>query len=70
VKIYVAVVEGSGKEKDRVIDGFLSFTPPLNANVVFCRFFFLSHPVYDQTQDTGGYLYCDVTKVAIIQKII
>jgi hypothetical protein len=47
VKIYVAVVEAlrkrerqGGKEKDRVIDGFLSFPPPLNANVVFCRFFF------------------------------
>ncbi len=45
-------------------DGFMSFTPPLNANVIFCRFFFESHPVYDQTQGTGavfswlyGYLY-------------
>jgi hypothetical protein len=26
------------------IDGFLSFTPPLNANVLFCRFFQKSHP--------------------------
>ncbi len=24
------------------IDGFLSFNPPLNANVLFCRFFFLN----------------------------
>jgi hypothetical protein len=27
----------------------------LNANVLFCRLFFiLSHPVYDQTQDSGA----------------
>jgi len=26
---------------------------PLNASVLFCRFFFESHPVYDQTQGSG-----------------
>ncbi len=35
------------------IDGFLSFIPLLNANVLFCRFFFESRPVYDQTQGSG-----------------
>jgi hypothetical protein len=29
-------------------DGFLSFT------LLFCRFFFESHPVYDQTQASGA----------------
>ncbi len=34
------------------IDGFLSSL--LNANVLFCRFFVESHPVYDQTQSSGA----------------
>jgi hypothetical protein len=33
---------------------FFEFHPPLNANILFCRFFFESHPVYDQTQDSGA----------------
>jgi hypothetical protein len=36
------------------IDGFLSFTPPLNANVLFARFFFESHPAYDEAQGSGA----------------
>jgi hypothetical protein len=47
MKIYVAAVEAL-MEKERQdetqfttkIDGFLSFVPPLNANVLFRRFFF------------------------------
>jgi len=46
VKIYVVGVEAL-REKERQdetqfttkIDGFLSFTPPFNANVLFCWFF-------------------------------
>ncbi len=49
MKIYVAAVEARSGKKERQdetefttkIDGFLSFTPPpLNANVLFRRFFF------------------------------
>lgn len=36
------------------IDGFLSFTHPLNANVLFGRFFFESHPAYDEVQGSGA----------------
>jgi hypothetical protein len=46
VKIYVAAVEALRKKEKQdetqfttKIDGFLSFNPPLNANVLFCRFF-------------------------------
>ncbi len=39
------------------IDGFLSFIPPLNANAMFCRFCFESHPVYDQTQGSGAVFF-------------
>jgi hypothetical protein len=35
------------KKKDRV---FPKFHPPLNVNVLFCRFF----TVYEQTQGTGA----------------
>ncbi len=61
VIIYLAAVEtlrnkerqGETQENDQSFDGFLSFTPPrLNASVLFCRFFFESHPVYDQTRGT------------------
>jgi hypothetical protein len=59
---------GGKKGKDRMklslstkIDGFLSFRVfsqhPLNANVLFCRFFLFLislHPVYDQTQGSGA----------------
>ncbi len=38
------------KKKDRV---FPEFHPPLNVNVLFCRFFF-NLTVYDQTQGTGA----------------
>jgi hypothetical protein len=49
VKIYVATVEAL-REKERQdetqfttkIDDFLSFTPTLNANVLFWRFFLIS----------------------------
>ncbi len=59
MKIYVAGgTEGAQEKKDRQdetqfptkIDGFLSFTPPINANVLFCRFLKKISPVYDQTQ--------------------
>jgi hypothetical protein len=55
VKIYVAAVEALRKkerqgETQETIK--MSFTSPLNANVLFCRFFFESHPVYDQTRGT------------------
>ncbi len=33
---------------------FLSFTRPLKANVLFCRFFFESDLVQDQTQVSGA----------------
>jgi hypothetical protein len=46
VKIYVAAVEAlrrkEGQDETQFttkIDGFLSFIPPLNANVLFCQFF-------------------------------
>jgi hypothetical protein len=44
VKIYVTAVEQqwrrSGKKKDRMkLRKLLSFTPPLDANLLFCRFF-------------------------------
>jgi hypothetical protein len=61
VKIYVAAVEALRKKERQdetqfttKIDGFLSFKPPLNANVLFSRFFFECHPVYDQTQGSGA----------------
>jgi hypothetical protein len=47
VKIYVAAVEGLRKKERQdetqcspPIWGFSEFHPPLNANVLFCRFFF------------------------------
>jgi len=61
VKIYVAAVEVVRKKERQdetqfttKTDSFLSSIPPLNANVLFCRFFFSSHPVYDQTQGSGA----------------
>jgi hypothetical protein len=53
VKIYVAAVEPLRKkerqdeahEPSKYLDGFLSFTPPLNANVLFFRFFFSISPL-------------------------
>ncbi len=46
MKIYVAAVEAlrrkEGQDETQFttkIDGFLSFIPPLNANVLFCQFF-------------------------------
>ncbi len=46
VTIYVVAVEALRKKERQdetqfiaKIDGFLSFHPPLNANVLFCRFF-------------------------------
>jgi hypothetical protein len=61
MKIYVAAVEAL-KIKDRQdetqfatkIDGF---HPPLNANVLFSKVFFESHPVYDQTQGSGAVFF-------------
>ncbi len=66
----------SGKKKDRVklketitIDGFLSFTPLLNANVFFCRFYsnltlfmtklrvlVLSFPYFTDISNASSYL--------------
>jgi hypothetical protein len=47
VRIYVAAVEALRKNERQdetqfatKIDGFFEFHPPLNANVLFCRFFF------------------------------
>jgi hypothetical protein len=50
VKIYVVPVVEALRKKERQdetqetiqkkFDAFLSFHPPLNANVLFCRFFF------------------------------
>ncbi len=60
VKIYVAAAVEAlrGKKKDRVeaskLMVFWVSPRSLNANVLFCRFFFESHTVYDQTQDTGA----------------
>jgi NADH:ubiquinone oxidoreductase subunit 6 (subunit J) len=62
VKIYVAAAVEALRKKEREdetqfttkIDGFLSFIPPLNASVLFCRFFLKSHPVLDQTQGSGA----------------
>jgi hypothetical protein len=34
--------------------GFLSFTPLLNANVFYCKLFFESHLILDQTQGSGA----------------
>jgi hypothetical protein len=36
------------------IDGFFSFTPPLNTIVLFGRVFLNSRPVYDQTHGSGA----------------
>jgi hypothetical protein len=72
VKIYVATVEplrkkerrGETQEPSKLMVFWVS-PPPLNANILYCRLFFESHRVYDQTQGTGvvfswiyGYLYC------------
>jgi len=58
VKIYVAAVEAlMKKERQGETQGILMvlwFHPLLNANALICRFFFESHPVYDQTQGTGA----------------
>ncbi len=63
-KIYVAAVEALRKKERQDetqfitnIDGFLSFIPPLNSNVLFWRAFFNSHPVYDQTQGSGAVFF-------------
>ncbi len=58
MKVYAAAAEEALRKNERQgetqetikIGGFMSFTPPLNANVLFCRCFFESHPVYDQTR--------------------
>jgi hypothetical protein len=44
VKIYVGAV----RKKET------SFTPLLNANVFYCKLFFESHPILDQTQGSGA----------------
>jgi len=49
--MYVAAVEALRKKARKGEDGFPSFTP-LNAYVLFRRFFWESHPVYDQTRGT------------------
>jgi hypothetical protein len=36
------------------IGAFLSFTSLLNANVFYCKLFFESHPILDQTQGSGA----------------
>ncbi len=61
VKIYVSAVEVLRKKEGQdetqfttKIDGFLSITPPLNANVLFGRFFLESHPAYDQAEGSGA----------------
>jgi hypothetical protein len=42
-------------EPSKYLDGFLSFTTPLNANVIFLLVFFFNLTlVYDQTQGTGA----------------
>ncbi len=38
------------------LNGFLSYTPALNANL-FSIDFFLSHPVYDQTHGYGAVFF-------------
>ncbi len=61
MKIYVAAVEALRKRERQdetqfittKIDGFLSFIPPLSANVLFCRFF-MNLTVYDETQGSGA----------------
>ncbi len=35
--------------KIKFLDGFLGFTPPLNANILICRFFFNLTVCNDQT---------------------
>jgi hypothetical protein len=68
VKIYVVAVEGLRKKESRVKTWWISvetqlkhkkwciseFDPPLKANVLFCRSFFESHPVLNQTQGSSG----------------
>jgi hypothetical protein len=64
VKIYCGS-GGGAEEKGKTGWNSLSFppklmvfwvspSPPLNASVLFCRFFFESHLVYDQTQCSGA----------------
>jgi len=62
VKIYVAAVEAI-REKERGDETqfitqknwwFSQFRLLLNAKINFCRVFFSSHPVYDQTQGSGA----------------
>jgi hypothetical protein len=65
VKICVAAVEALGKKErqDKTqfttkIDGFLSFIPCwmlMYFNVFFCRCFFESHPVYEQTSGSANF---------------
>jgi hypothetical protein len=60
LKMSVAAVEtftkkerqGETQELSKLM--VFSVYPPLNANVLFCRVLFESHPVYDQTQGTGA----------------
>jgi hypothetical protein len=58
VKIYLAAVEAlRNKERQGETQEprwFSEVHSPLNANVLFYRIFFESHPVYDQTQGTGA----------------
>jgi hypothetical protein len=65
VKISVVAVEALRKKgrPDETqfttkIDGFFSFIPPLNANVLFLRvFYYKSHPVYDQTEGSRAVFF-------------
>ncbi len=61
MEIYLAAVEAVRK-KERQGETqeprwFSEVRSPLNANVLFRRIFFESHPVYDQTQGTGA-VFC------------
>ncbi len=61
-KMYVAAVEAIMKKERGDETQFITQKNPwfsqfhllLNANVHFCRVFFSSHPVYDQTQGSGA----------------
>ncbi len=78
MKIYAQQqLRRSGKRKDRMklslppkLMDFWVWIPPLNVvNVLFCRFFFESHPVYIQTQGSGAVFFLTLRITLILHEI-
>jgi len=52
--MFVAAVEPLRKNERQGETQEPSIYPPLNANLLLCRYFFDPYTVYDQTQGTGA----------------